>query len=49
MDHTNHLHNYTSGSNPCTDELTDIDSIDESYFTIENYKHSGVIKAPMVV
>ena len=32
-----------------SDELTDIDSIDESYFTIENYKHSGVIKAPMVV
>jgi len=32
-----------------SDELTDIDHIDESYFTIENYKHCGVIKAPMVV
>jgi len=32
-----------------SDELNDIDSIDESYFTIENYKNSGVIKAPMVV
>jgi dihydrofolate reductase / thymidylate synthase len=32
-----------------SDQLTDIDSIDESYFNIENYNHAGVIKAPMVV
>jgi thymidylate synthase len=32
-----------------SDQLTDIDGIDESYFNIENYNHSGVIKAPMVV
>lgn len=32
-----------------SDELTDIDHIDESYFRIENYNHCGIIKAPMVV
>lgn len=32
-----------------SDELTNIDHIDESYFTITNYQHRGVIKAPMVV
>lgn len=28
MDHTNHLHNDKSGSNPCTDELTDIEYLE---------------------
>ena len=32
-----------------SDELTDIDQINESYFTIINYDHCDVIKAPMVV
>lgn len=32
-----------------SDELTDIDTIDETYFTVENYKHCDAIKAPMVV